>query len=203
MRLRPSILFSLLAAAPPIAAQTPAESTGWHLGGGLDAVRFGHIAVSEAAPGVAAEVRPSGRPAVQLSAGRTYGAWGIGLEIGWAGGHIEAANEAISIQDLTSDVTRYRLAVGIARQVAAAGSGTIAIALAPTLDLWAVDGDTRVRGGAEGRLVLRVPLGRVELENRIGVGLSGNPIDAADIGEVSDLRGLRAVFVGVGLRFRI
>jgi hypothetical protein len=51
--------------------------------------------------------------------------------------------------------------------------------------------------------VLRVPLGRVELENRIGVGLSGNPIEATDIGEVSDLRGLRAVFVGVGLRFRI
>ena len=116
MRLRPSILFSLLAAAPPIAAQTPAESTGWHLGGGLDAVRFGHIAVSEAAPGVAAEVRPSGRPAVQLSAGRTYGAWGIGLEIGWAGGHIEAGKR----RDLHSgsDVRRHPLP---ARRLASPG----------------------------------------------------------------------------------
>jgi hypothetical protein len=202
MRLHPSLLLSLLAAAPPIAAQMPADDTGWHLGGGVEAVRFGHVAVSEAAPGVAAEVRPSGRPAVHLSVGRTYGAWGLDLEAGWAGGHVEAGNDALSIQDRTSDVSRYRLAIGIARRVAPAGSGVIAVALAPTLDLWAVDGDSRVRAGAEARLVLRVPLGAVELENRIGLGFSGNPIEAADIGEVSDLRGLRAVLVGVGLRFR-
>jgi hypothetical protein len=201
MRLHPSILLSLLAAALPAAAQMPADDTGWHLGGGVEAVRFGHVAVSEAAPGVAAEVRPSGRPAVHLSAGRKYGAWGLELEAGWAGGHIEAGNDALSIQDRTSDVSRYRLAIGIVRQVAAAGTGAIGIALAPTLDLWAVEGDNRVRAGAEGRLVLRVPLGSVELENRIGVGFSGNPIEATDIGEVSDLRGLRTVFVGVGLRF--
>jgi hypothetical protein len=49
--------------------------------------------------------------------------------------------------------------------------------------------------------VLRVPLGAVELENRVGLGLSGNPIEAADVGETADLRSLRAVVVGVGLRF--
>jgi hypothetical protein len=194
MRLHPSFLFSLLAAAPPITAQRPADGTGWHLGGGVEAVRFGHVAVSEAAPGVAAEVRPSGRPAVHLSVGRKYGAWGLELEAGWAGGHIEAGNDAVSLQDRTSDVSRYRVTIGIARRVAAAGSGALAVALAPTLDLWVVNGDSRV--------MLRVPLGAVELENRIGVGFSGNPIEAADIGEVSDLRGLRTVLVGVGLRFR-
>jgi hypothetical protein len=202
MRLHPSFLFSLLTAAPPIAAQRPADGTGWHLGGGVEAVRFGHVAVSDAAPGVAAEVRPSGRPAVHLSVGRKYGAWGLELEAGWAGGHIEAGNDAVSLQDRTSDVSRYRVTIGIARRVAAAGSGALAVALAPTLDLWVVNGDSRVRAGAEGRLMLRVPLGAVELENRIGVGFSGNPIEAADIGEVSDLRGLRTVLVGVGLRFR-
>jgi hypothetical protein len=202
MRLHPSLLLSLLAAAPPIAAQMPADDTGWHLGGGVEAVRFGHVAVTEAAPGVATEVRPTGRPAIHLSVGRKYGSWGLDLEAGWAGGHIEAGNDALFIQDRTSDVSRYRLAIGITRRVASAGSGVIAVGLAPTLDLWAVDGDSRVRAGAEGRLVLRVPLGAVELENRIGVGLSGNPIEATDIGEVSDLRGLRTVLVGVGLRLR-
>lgn len=201
MRLHPSILLSLLAAAPPTAAQLPADDTGWQLGGGVEAVRFGHVAVSEAAPGVAAEVRPSGRPALHLSVGRGYGAWRLDLEAGWAGGHIEAGNDALSIQDRTSDVSRYRLAIGIARRIATAGSGAIRIALAPTVDLWAVDGDSRVRAGVEGRLVLGVPLGSVELENRIGLGFSGNPIGAADLGEVSDLRGLRTVFAGVGLRF--
>jgi hypothetical protein len=202
MRLHLLVLFSLLAATPPIAAQLPADNTGWQLGAGVEAVRFGHVAVSDAAPGVAAEVRPSGRPAIHLSVGRRYGAWSLDLEGGWAGGHLEAGNDALSIQDRTSDVSRYRLALGIARRVAAAGSGFIAIALVPTLDLWAVDGDSRVRAGAEGRLVLRVPLGAVDLENRIGIGFSGNPIEATDIGEVSDLRGLRTILVGVGLRFQ-
>ncbi len=206
MRLHPatilSALLSLLAAAPPTAAQAPADHTGWHLGGGVEALRFGHVAVSDAVPGAAAEIRPSGRPAVYLSVGRRFGSWGLDLETGWAGGHIEAGNEVISIQDRTSDVTRYRLALGIARRVAQAGSGMIALALAPTVDLWAVEGETRVRAGAEARLVLRVPLGGVELENRIGVGLSGNPIEAADIGDVADLRGLRTVLVGAGLRLR-
>jgi hypothetical protein len=202
MRLHHFLLLSLLAAAPPLAAQTPTDDTGWYLGGGVEAVRFGYVAISEAAPGVAAEVRPSGRPAGHVSVGRRYGSWGLDLETGWAGGHIEAGNEALLIQDRTSDVSRYRLAIGITRRVASAGSGVIAVALAPTLDLWVVDGESRVRAGAEGRLVLRVPLGAVELENRIGLGLSGNPIEASDIGEVSDLRGLRTVLVGVGLRFR-
>jgi hypothetical protein len=203
MRLNPALLFTVLVAAPPSAAQTPADPTGWRLGGGVEVVRFGHVAVSEAVPGVAAKLRPSGRPAVHLSAGSQHGPWDLEVEAGWAGGHIEAGNEAVSIQDKTSDVTRYRLALGIGRRVAAVGTGGIVVALVPMLDLWAVDSDTRVRAGAEGRLVLRVPLGSVELENRIGVGLSGNPIEATDIGEVSDLRGLQTLSAGIGLRFRL
>jgi hypothetical protein len=202
MRLHPALLTSLLVAAPPAAAQAPADHTGWCLGGGVEAVRFGHVAVSQAVPGVAAEVRPTGRPAVHVSAGRHYGAWDVEIEAGWAGGHIEAGNDALSIQDKTADVTRYRLAIGIGRRLAVAGSGGIAVALVPTLDLWAVDGANRVRAGAEGRLLLRVPLGSVQLENRIGLGVSGNPIAATDIGEVSDMQGLRTISVGVGLRFR-
>ncbi len=202
MRLHSSLLLSLLAAAPPIAAQMAADDTGWHLGGGVEAVWFGHVAVSEAAPGVAAQVRPSGRPAFHLSLGRTYRSWSLDLEAGWAGGHVEAGNDALSIQDRTSDVSRYRLGIDIALRIASAGSGVVAIALAPTLDLWSVDGESRTRAGAEGRLMLRVPLGGIELENRIGVGFSGNPIEARDIGSVSDLRCLRTVLVGIGLRFR-
>ena len=200
MRLHPILLTSLLATAPPIAAQTPAGHAGWRLGGGVEAVTFGQVAVSQAVPGVAAEVRPSPRTALHLSAGRTYGVWVVAFEAGWAGGHVEAGNDAVSIQDRTSDVARYRLAAGIGRRVAAVGAGHLAIVLAPTLDLWAINGDSRVRAGAEARLVLRVALGPVELENRVGAGLSGSPIQASDIGAVSDSRGLRAVSVGVGLR---
>ncbi|MBA3894004.1 MAG: hypothetical protein H0X69_09960 [Gemmatimonadales bacterium] len=200
MPLHPILLISLLAAAPPTTAQMPADHVGWHLGGGVEAVRFGHVIVSQAAPGIAAEVRPSPRPALHLSLGRTYGSWGVDLEAGWAGGHIEAGNDAVSIQDRTSGVSRYRLAAGLGRRVAAAGAGDLSIVLAPTLDLWTIDGDNRLRAGAEARLVLRVALGSVELENRVGIGLSGSPIKASDIGAISDSRGLRSVSVGVGLR---
>ena len=206
MRLHRSLLLSLLAATPPTAAQMPAARTGWHLGGGSDAVRFAHVAVSEAAPGVAAEVRPSGRPAVHLVGRAAAGSWGLDLEAGWAGGHIEVGKRRrLGPGSRRPDVSRYRLAVwhrpaDRGRREPAPSS----LALAPTLDLWAVDGDGRECVPARRRgSLLRVPLGAVELENRIGVGLSGNPIEAADIGEVSDLRGLRTLFVGIGLRFRI
>jgi hypothetical protein len=202
MRFHPAFLLSLLAASPPLVAQVPARDSGWCLGAGVETVRFGHIASSRAAPGVAAEVRPSARPALYASIGRAIGSWSLQLEAGWAGGHIEAGNDAVSVQDRTSAVSRYRLALGFERRGASAGPGTIVAALAPTLDLWSVAGSGRIRAGAEGRLLLRIPIGAVELENRLGVGLSGNPIEAGDVGEVSDLRGLRTVLVGMGLRFR-
>jgi hypothetical protein len=174
MRLCFSLLIPLLAAAPPTAAQTPAVETGWHLGGGVDALRFGHVAVSDAEPGVAAEVRPSGRAGLRLGVGRTAGPWDVALEASWAEGQIEIGNDVLS--------------------------GRLGVELAPTVDLWSVTGDSRPRGGAEGRLVLRLPLGAVELENRIGVGLSGSPIEASDLGQVADERGLWTFLIGLGLR---
>lgn len=201
MRLRSSLLIALLlAAAPPTAAQAPPDRDGWHLGGGVEAVRFGHVVVTEAAPGVAAELRPSGRAGLHLAVGRTAGPWTVSLEAGWAEGNIEAGNDAVSIRDLTSDVTRYRLSLPVGRRLAMVGPGALGFELAPTLDLWSVTGDSRLRAGAEGRLLLRVPLGAVDLEHRIGVGLSGSPLETADVGEVADERGLRTLLIGLGLR---
>ena len=203
MRLHPSLLLALLAAAPPTTAQTHAVSNGWHLGGGVEVLRFSPVAVSDAPPGIAAEVRPSDRAAVHLALGRSLGTWDVFAETGWAGGHIEAANDVVAIQDRSAEVARYRLALGVTRRVAHLGAGVLALGLVPVLDLWTVQGVSRWRAGGEGRLVLRVPLGSAELENRLQVGLSGSPIVAADVGDVSELRRLRTVGVGVGLRFRL
>ena len=192
MRLCFSLLIPLLAAAPPTAAQTPAGETGWHLGGGVDALRFGHVAVSDAVPGAAVKVRPSGRASLRLGVGRTAGPWDVSLEAGLAEGEIEIGNDVLSVRDLTSEVTRYRLTT--------LGTGGLGVELAPIVDLWSVTGDSRPRAGVEGRLVLRLPLGAVELENRIGVGLSGSPIEASDLGQVAEERGLWTFLVGLGLR---
>jgi hypothetical protein len=200
VRLSFSLLIALLAAAPPTVAQNPAVHDGWYLGGGVDALRFGHVAVSEAEPGLAAEVRPSGRAALRLAVGRAMGAWAVSLESGWAGGNIEIGNDVVSVRDLTSDVSRYRLALPVGRRLTAVGTGRLDFELVPTADVWSVTGDTRVRAGAEGRILLLVPLGAVSLENRIGVGYSGSPIEASDLGRTAEERGLWTFLVGIGLR---
>ena len=200
MRLSVPLLITLLAAPPPTAAQTPAVHEGWYLGGGVDVQRFGHVAVSEAERGLAAEVRPSGRAALRLAVGRSVGAWAVSLEAGWAGGNIEIGNDVVSVQDLTSDVTRYRLALALGRRLTAVGTGRLVFELVPTADVWSVTGDSRARAGVEGRVLLLVPLGAVSLENRIGVGYSGSPIEASDLGPVAEERGLWTFLIGLGLR---
>jgi hypothetical protein len=200
MRLSFALLLALLAAPPPTAAQTPAVHDGWYLGGGVDALRFGHVAVSEAEPELAAEVRPSGRAALRLAVCRMVGAWAVSLEAGWAGGNVEIGNDVVSVQDLTSNVTRYRLALSVGRRLTAVGTGRLDLELAPTADVWSVTGEARARAGAEGRFLLLVPLGAVSLENRIGVGYSGSPIEASDLGQVAEERGLWTLLIGVGLR---
>ncbi len=203
MRLCFSLLLSLLAATPPAFAQASADQFGWRLGAGVDAVRFGAVAVGQAAPGVRAELRPTSRPAFHLSVSRTYRPVELAVEAGWAGGHVEVGNELVSVEDRTAAVSRYRLGLGISRGVAGLGGGSVSLALVPAVDLWTVEGEHRLRAGIEVRVGVRADLGGVELENRIGVGISGNPIVAADLGEISDLRGLRALSVGLALRCRI
>jgi hypothetical protein len=202
MRLRSSLLIPLLAATPPLAAQTPAHD-GWRLGAGVDALRFGHVAVGGAAPGVAVEVRPSGRSALHLAVGHAAGSWDVSLEVGWADGDIEARNDAFALRDLTAEVTRYRISPAVGRRLGSIGPGAVTVELAPTLDLWSVSGDSRLRTGVEGRVVLQVPLGSVHLEHRLGFGLSGSPIETADVGEVADERGLRTLLIGLGVRTRL
>ncbi|MDQ3426720.1 MAG: hypothetical protein M3477_02720, partial [Gemmatimonadota bacterium] len=59
------------------------------------------------------------------------------------------------------------------------------------------------RVGAEARVALRVPVGSVELENRITAGLSSSPVIREDLQEGFALSGLRALAFGTGLRIRL
>jgi hypothetical protein len=63
-----------------------------------------------------------------------------------------------------------------------------------------VDGDHRLEVGVETSLALRLPVGPLELENRITLGISGSPIDQEDIGEGGAMRSLRTLAFGFGLR---
>ncbi len=191
----------LLLLVPP--AGLAGQSTGrpWSITLGVAGVRFGSTAHDTVSPdGSAVHLKPSGRVGIRAALRRTLGVWGIAVGVGWAQGDVEAANDAVAIRDRTADLSRYRLAAGVERRVARLGAGEVALGLGPTLDLWTLDGDTRVRVGAEGGLALRVPLGSAVLENRIALGLSASPLEASEVGEEFQLRRLRAVEVGVGLR---
>ena len=178
-----------------------AQERGWTFSTAIEAVRFGATATDTLTdPAGAVDLRPSGRLGARIGAHRGLGAWAVGVVLGWAPGNVEAANDAVVIRDRTADLSRYRAAVEIERKLAHPGGGTVALSVAPALDLWSLDGETRTRAGLEAGLALRLPLGGVLVEHRVAVGLSAAPIERGDVGGEFVLRSLRTVGFGLGLR---
>ncbi len=174
---------------------------GWSLTVGGDGLRFGPTARDRTVPQQsAADLRPSGRAGVRATLARSLGAWRLQLEAGLARGSAEVTNQVVAVRDKTLDLSRYRLSPALERRAAGLGPGELAVALAPTLDLWRAGGNNRLRLGVECRVAVRVPLGGLALENRVSLGLSGAPLEREDLGDGFELRGLRSLAVGVGLR---
>jgi hypothetical protein len=184
----------------PLRAQTAAPSR-WSLTLAVEGLRFGQAA-RERLDGSRTEIglRPSGRVGGHLTLERSFGPWRMQLEVGWAGGDAEAANEAVAIRDKTLELSRYRIAPAVERRLAALGTGELVVGLAPTMDIWRTGGDTRPRLGLESRAAARLPLGRAALENRVAFGLSRGPLVMDDLEEGFELRTLRALAFAVGLR---
>ena len=202
MRLVCWIVPVLLAAPGVLPAQSPPAP--WTLTAGLDGMRFTAAARDTEAPAAeAAGLRPSGRMGARVALQRAAGAWRAELGLGWAPGNVEAANDAVAIRDRTADLSRFRVSAGVERTVARAGAGELAFAAGPILDLWSVEGDTRLRAGAACALALRLPLGAVALENRLGFGVSGSPLKAGDVDGEFELRAVTAVEFGVALRLSL
>ncbi len=182
------------------AAPASFPTSSWWVSLGAEGTRFGSIARTiDAAPEASAEIRPTRRTGVRLAVARGFGVWRAQLELGWAQGQAEAGNDVIVVRDQTLDLSRYRLAPGIERRVTGVGAGELTAALATTLDIWRASGDTRPRLGAEARLALRLPLGKLALENWLAFGLSASPLDAEDLGDGFERSSLSWLAFGVGL----
>jgi hypothetical protein len=200
------VLLAILVLAVPsgAVAQSGAPAApwagGWWLALGGEGTWFSSIAsTTDAPPEATAEIRPARRTGVHVAIARGFGDWRAQLELGWAQGDAEAGNEAVSVRDKTLDLSRYRLAPGVERRVAGVGAGELAIGVAVPLDLWRASGNTRPRLGAEGRAALRLPLGKLALENRLAVGVSGSPLEAEDVGDGFEISSLRWLAFGVAL----
>jgi hypothetical protein len=136
---------------------------------------------------------------VRVTVARGFGDWRAQLELGLALGEAEAENDAVAVRDKTLDLSRYRLAPGVERRLTRVGAGELTAGVATTLDLWRASGNTRPRLGAEGRVALKLPLGKLALENRLAFGLSGSPLDAEDLGDGFERSVLSWLAFGVGL----
>jgi hypothetical protein len=197
------IPFLIALPAAGAAQDFPAPSP-WTLTVGGDGIRFGPVARDALAPAESAlDLRPSARAGLRATLARAFGGWRVQLEAGWAGGGAEVANETVAVRDKTLDLSRYRIATALERRLAVLGAGELTGALAPALDLWQADGNTRQRFGLEVRLAVRVPLGKLGLENRVALGFSGSPLDAEDLGDGFESEGLRWLAFGVGLSVRL
>jgi hypothetical protein len=177
-----TFLVALAFLSPARGRQQAAPAPRWHVTIG-EGLRFSRGATDTSeVPDVRASLRPTARLGVHLGLSRSLGAWEADIGAEYAGGQVEAYNAALKIVDRTAPITRYRIGDAVGRRLIGAGAGYFAVLLGPTVDMWAVDGEHRVRVGGEVRVALRLPLGKVELENRITVGLSASPIEADDVG---------------------
>ena len=191
---------TIFASRGALAQSTPRDSR-WHLSLAAEGLRFSTAAVDTSAPpDLRASLRPTSRAGAQIGLDRAAGPWEAGISAGYAAGQVEIYNRSVKVVDRTAPITRYRLAASVGRALAPVGSGRLVARTGPTADLWAVDGDHRMKIGIETSLALRLPLGPLELENRITLGISGSPIDQADIGGGGATRSLRSLAFGVGLR---
>jgi hypothetical protein len=185
-------------------AQTTSQDSPWHLSLAGEGLHFSRAAVDTSVPpDLSASLRPTSRVGVQIGLDRAFGRWEAAISAGYAGGQVEIYNQSVRVVDRTAQITRYRLAASAGRALTEVGSGRLVAQAGPTVDLWTVDGDQRVKPGVEVGLALRLPLGRLELENRIRLGISGSPITQADIGHSGKSRSLRTLAFGVGLRVRL
>jgi len=184
-----------------VAAQSTSPDSRWHLTLVGEGLRFSRAAVDTSAPpDLQASLRPTSRVGVQIGLDRAFGRWEAGISAGYAAGQVEIYNESVRVVDRTAPITRYRVAASVGRALTRVGSGRLVARAGPTADLWAVDGDHRLEMGVETSLALRLPVGPLELENRITLGISGSPIDQEDIGEGGATRSLRTLAFGLGLR---
>jgi hypothetical protein len=202
VRLLCALAWTLLLCPGTLAGQGDDQAGQWTVGFGGAALRFsGGVRDSASPSATSATLRPSGRIEIWAALGRDFGSWEVTLGLGWAQGHAAASNSVISVEDRTSDVNLYRIAPWIGARLLRFGSGTIVLAAGPTFDRWTLQGEDRWRTGGEGRILLRVPLGTLEWENRVSFGISASPITRSDAGEDFVSGSVRVLSVGAGLRF--
>lgn len=195
------LVSGLLLAASALAGQSPAPR--WHLQFGTALEGFGGASADTSTiAGTEVEVRPASRLAFAVGLHRWWGSWETGVEVGYGSGALRAATDELQLDDRTADVTRYRAALLLGKRLAHLGNATLTLQVGPAVDHWELGGyGGRTTFAALAGLALRFPLGaRVEFENRVQGSLGGSPFQRETLPPEAEIRSLRTLGVGAGLR---
>ncbi|MEO8138884.1 MAG: hypothetical protein ABI742_04505 [Gemmatimonadota bacterium] len=155
-------------------------------------------------PGTTVEVYPSSRLSTELGLGRRIGTWDVTVSAGYASGDLRAKTDLLVLDDRTTSVKRYRGALLLSRRLAGFRESSLLLVGGPVVDHWTTTGlgDRTTLGGRVG-VALRVPLGRLELENRALFGIGASPFNRRDLPPEAKIESLRSWSLGVALRLRL
>ncbi|MBK6778403.1 MAG: hypothetical protein IPI38_05470 [Gemmatimonadetes bacterium] len=184
-----------------LAAQAPEHRWRLQIGTALEAFG-GASADTSTIAGTEVEVRPASRLAFAAGLHRRWGAWEAGVELGYGSGALRAVTDELQLDDRIADVTRYRAALLLGRRLAHLGNATLTLLGGPAVDHWELGGyGGRTTFAVQAGLALRFPLGaRVEVEHRVFGGLGGSPFRRETLPPEAEIRSLRTLGVGAGLR---
>jgi len=165
-------------------------------GASRDAVSF---------PGAVVSFQPGDHLGVSLGIARRFGAWELGLGLGYLTTNLAIEGNGANIRDDTEPWRRLRVELLGARRLIHLGQGGLALAAGPTLDSWetgSFDGNLVVGGRIQLSLVL--PLGsRFAVENRASMGWSPSPFTENDTPAGVERKTLRTLELGAGFRVRL
>jgi len=199
-----SILAGLLLAghSTPATAQQASKWT-LHLTVGRDA--FGGASLdSVTVPSVEVEVTPAPRLALEFGASRTMGAWEASVSGGYSSGNLRAVTADVAVDDRSGGITRYRMALTVARRIVSFSPASLHAVAGPVLDRWKSSdlGGRTVWGGRMGA-ALRFALGRTSIENAVLFTVGGSPFDQRALPSGVILRPLRTWTVAAGMRYSL
>jgi hypothetical protein len=197
-------LFLLMTWLPLVTARAAAQDAepGWQLRLGAAWQGFSGGATDNVS-GVEVTLRPSNTLAFELGLARRWKDWELRLDAGYADARFLGESEDVAITDKSTQSTRVRGAMTLARAIASPGANRLQLELSPALDYWDTDGvgSHAVLGGRLGVGFL-VPLGSFMLENSASVGLSPSPFAKQDIPPSGKTKTLITLAVGAALRYR-
>ncbi|HET7109319.1 MAG TPA: hypothetical protein VFI41_00490 [Gemmatimonadales bacterium] len=183
----------LLAAPKSGAAQ---QAAGWAISGSVAQTWFSHAATGEST-----DFGPSPGLTVGVGFTRHFAKWEASLVADNAPSVLRASDSVSVLQISALSFGRTGLAFLLGRTLSRAGSASVIAGAGVRLDAWSLpEEEHRWRAGGEVHAALRFDAGALAIENRLTVGLSGSPFDAADLPGGYRRETLKWMEVGLGVR---